>query len=144
MEDIANVVMFVAPEIANYTGTAVWEAAKAIAGAKPLSVEGVLPLLAVGGEITRDTLVFRKSNAEFWADIFWYYRVSVGSEKRFVLLASCRMPVEVTFSIALTHGEFSNKRIEFVNGEWRIFDLEDRKYDTPLQYEEQDAEWDVC
>lgn len=137
----AGIVLSIAPDVAGYTWDLVYNAAKSALGAEPIDIKGVVPLLAVGGEITRDTVIQRNQRQEPLADIFWYYRVSIGAEHRSVLLASCRMPVEVTFGVALTHESTNNKKIEFSSNMWNIYDIEDSKYDTPLRYKEQDPEW---
>jgi hypothetical protein len=140
-EDVAGFVLSIAPDVVGYTWDIVHGAAKSALNVQPINVEAVIFLLAVGGEITRDTVIQRNQRQELLADLFWYYRVQVGNERRSILLASCRLPVEVRFSIALTHQEFSNKRVESDNQTWRIYDIEDGDYDTPLRYKEQDAEW---
>ncbi|WP_064831796.1 hypothetical protein [Rhizobium phaseoli] len=140
-EDLSGFVLSIAPELVSYTWDAVYAAAKAVLAIEPVNVDAILPLLATGGEVTRDTVIQRSADNSLLAEIFWYYRVSVGSERRAVLLASCRMPVEVKFETALTHQDTNNKRIEFGGSTWAIYDIEDNKYDTPLHYKEQDKEW---
>jgi hypothetical protein len=141
LEGAADYVLAIAPEVVGYTWDVVWAAAKAALDVKPLNVEAVVPLLAVGGQITRDTVIQRKPDGELWADIFWSYHVTIGVEARSILLASCRMPVEAAPTTILTHEPIGNKRVTIQNGVWQIYDLEDKKYDTPLHSFEQDAEW---
>ncbi len=141
VEGAVDVVLSIAPDAISYTWDVVWEAAKSVFNVKPLNTEAVIPLLAIGGQVTRDTIIQRNSNKELWADVFWYYRVTVGNEIKSVLLASCRMPVEAAPTVIVTQGERNNKRLTLKQEIWEIYDLEGNKYDTPIHRADQDAEW---
>jgi hypothetical protein len=141
VEGLANVVLTIAPDAVTFTWEAIWASLKAVLDVKPLSVEGVIPLVANGGQITRDVVIQRKSNKQLWGDVYWYYHVSVGTETRSILLASCRMPVEAAPTVILTKADSNNKRLTLKQGIWEIYDLEEKKYDTPIQQADQDAEW---
>ncbi|MET3364706.1 hypothetical protein [Bradyrhizobium ottawaense] len=138
-----DIVLAIATDgLASFVWSAVYGGAKQALGAKPMSVEGVLPLLAVGGQINRDIVVQRLANKQLWADLFWSYNVSVGSEKRTVVLASCRLPVELTPTTIETKGQFNNKRLTLNGGKWQVYDLEDKKFDSMiLEPAGQDEEW---
>ena len=143
IEGATNLVFALPPTWVALTWTVIYETLKAtIPGAKGVPVEGILPLIAVGGEIWRDTVVQRLDNKEIWADATWIYLVQIGSEKRTVILGSCRIPVEIAPLVIETKGDTNNKRLLFEGATARVYDLEDKKFDSlQLTLTEQDPEY---
>ena len=130
LDALGNVVLSIAPTLAQLSWPVVLAAAKEAFNAKPLDVEGVLPLIATGGEIVRDTIIQRNPNREFWADVVWNYTVAVGSERRTVILAVCRLPVEAAPTQFESKAATNNKRLTLKNGVWEVFDIDDNRVEN--------------